>query len=244
VAVVEASTSKLPRGEAARLRADIEDVVGSLGAEVVPLAESKAAAGGDCNQPECMIAIHGATGATHVLRVESVFRKGAFTLQLQMWDARAGKTLSSDGKSCDICTLPDMHKALRDRVAALCTRVFEAEEPAPEPAPKPVPVPVPPAPPPPALDVTPPAPAPAPAPASTPSNRIGQVGSVALAALGVAAAVYGGYLLSLDGKTECAAGQTTICDHHHVTTGRGAGFLGGGIGAVVAGGVLFYFFTW
>jgi len=44
--------------------------------------------------------------ATHVLRVESVFKKGAFTLQLQMWDARTGKTLSSDGKSCDICTLP------------------------------------------------------------------------------------------------------------------------------------------
>jgi len=102
------------------------------------------------------------------------------------------KTLSSDGKSCDICTLPDLHTALRDRVAALCTRVFEAEEPAPAPPP----VPVPPAPPPPALDVAPPTPAPAPepAPASSTGRRIGQVGSVALAALGVAAAVYGGYL--------------------------------------------------
>ena len=242
VAVVEASTSKLPRGEAASLRADIEDVVGSLGAEVVPLADSKAAAGGDCNQPECMIAIHGATGATHVLRVESVFKKGAFTLQLQMWDARTGKTLSSDGKSCDICTLPDLHKALRDRVAALCTRVFEAEEPAPAPPP----VPAPPAPPPPALDVAPPAPAPAPepAPASSTGKRIGQVGSVALAALGVAAAVYGGYLLHLDGQVACKTGQTTVCDQHHVTTGPGAGFLGGGIGAVIVGSILFYSFTW
>jgi hypothetical protein len=244
VAVVEASSSKLPRGEAARLRADIEDVVRSLGAEVVPLADSKAAAGGDCNQPDCMIAIQSATGATHVLRVESVFRKGTFTLQLQMWDARAGKTLSSDGKSCDICTLPDMRKALRDRVAALCTRVFEAEEAAPAPLPVPVPPPVAPAPPPPALDVAPPAPAPAPAPASSTGKRIGQVGSVALAALGLAAAVYGGYLLHLDGQVACAAGQTTICDQHHVTTGRGVGFLAGGIGAVVAGGILFYSFTW
>jgi len=242
VAIVEASSSKLPRGEAASLRADIEDVVGSLGAGVVPFAESKAAAGGDCTQPECMIAIHGATGATHVLRVESVFKKGAFTLQLQMWDARAGKTLSSDGKSCDICTLPDLHTALRDRVAALCTRVLEAEEPAPAPPP----VPVPPAPPPPALDVAPPTPAPAPepAPASSTGRRIGQVGSVALAALGVAAAVYGGYLLHLNGQATCKAGQTTICDQHHVTTGPGAGFLGGGIGAVIVGGILFYSFTW
>ena len=240
VAVVEASTSKLPRGEAASLRADIEDVVGSLGAEVVPLADSKAAAGGDCNQPECMIAIHGATGATHVLRVESVFKKGAFTLQLQMWDARTGKTLSSDGKSCDICTLPDLHKALRDRVAALCTRVFEAEEPAPAPPP----VPAPPAPPPPALDVAPPAPAPAPEPASSTGKRIGQVGSVALAALGVAAAVYGGYLLHLDGQVACGGGETTHCTQHHVSAGGGAGLLAGGIGAVIAGGILFYSFTW
>ncbi|MGA9656818.1 MAG: hypothetical protein WBV96_23190, partial [Polyangia bacterium] len=111
VAVVEASSSKVPRGEVAGLRADVEEIVRSLGADVVPVAEAKAAAGGDCNQPECMMAIHRATGATHVLRVESVFKKGAFTLQLQMWDARTGHTLSSDGKSCDICTLPDLHMA-------------------------------------------------------------------------------------------------------------------------------------
>ena len=240
VAVVEASTSKVPRGEAASLRADIEEVVRSLGAEVVPLAESKAAAGGDCDQPECMNAINRATGATHVLRMESVFKKGAFTLQLQMWDARTGKTLSSDGKSCDICTLPDLHAALRDRVAALCARVFEAEEPAPSPPPVPVPL----APPPPVLDVAPPAPAPAPAPASTTGKRIGQVGSVALAVLGAAAAVYGGYLLHLNGQVACGGGETTHCTQHHVSAGGGAGFLAGGIGAVVAGGILFYYFTW
>ena len=247
VAVVDSSSSKVPSGEAARLRADIEDVVGSLGAEVVPLADSKAAAGGDCNEAECMMAIHSATGATHVLRVESVFKKGAFTLQLQMWDARTGKTLSSDGKGCDICTLPDLHAALRDRVTALCTRVFEAEEAAPAPAPEPAPAPVPvsAAPPPPALDVTTPAPAPEPAQPSSAGKRIGQVGSVALAALGVAAATYGGYLLHLDGQVACAAGETSpVCTSRHATAGRGAGFLAGGIGAVIAGGVLFYSFTW
>lgn len=240
VALVEASTSKLPRGEAASLRADIEDVVGSLGAEVVPLADSKAAAGGDCNQPECMIAIHGATGATHVLRVESIFKKGSFTLQLLMWDARTGRTLSSDGKSCDICTLPDLHTALRDRVGALCVRVFEAEEAAS--APPPVPSPPPPPPPPPAPEVT--APTPAPEPASPVGKRVGQVGGVALAALGVAAAVYGGYLLHQNGQVACAAGETTNCAHRHATGGAGAGFLAGGVGALLAGGILFYSFTW
>jgi hypothetical protein len=236
VAVVEASSSKVPRGEVAGLRADVEEIVRSLGADVVPVAEAKAAAGGDCNQPECMMAIHRATGATHVLRVESVFKKGAFTLQLQMWDARTGHTLSSDGKSCDICTLPDLHVALRDRVGALCTRVFDAEESAPAP---PVPVPTAPQP---ALDVT--TPAPAPAPASSAGKRIGQVGGLALAAVGVAAAVYGGYLLHLDGQVACAAGETTHCTQHHATAGRGTGFLAGGIGAVLVGGFLFYSFTW
>ena len=236
VAVVEAGTSKVPRGEVAALRADVEDVVRSLGAEIVPVVEAKAVAGGDCNQPECMITIHRMTGATHVLRVESVFKKGSFTLQLQMWDARTGKTLSSDGKSCDICTLPDLHLALRDRVAALCARVFEAEDAALAPPP----VSVPPAPPPAALSVGPPAPA----PASSAGKRIGQVGSIVLVAAGVAAAAYGGYLLRLSGQPACAAGETTNCTQRHATGGGGAGLLAGGIGAVLVGGILFYSFTW
>jgi hypothetical protein len=240
VAVVEASTSKVPRGEVAGLRADIEGVVRSLGSEIVPFAESRDAGGGDCNQPDCMIAIHRATGATHVLRVEWVFKKGAFTLQLLMWDARTGKTLSSDGKSCDICTLPDLHMALRDRVAALCARVFETEEAALAPPPVLAPPPAPPPPPP--VDVSPPAPAPE--PASSAGKRIGQVGGLTLAALGVAAAAYGGYLLHLNGQVACAAGESTNCTQHHVTAGRGTGFLAGGIGALLAGGVLFYYFTW
>jgi hypothetical protein len=121
-------------------------------------------------------------------------------------------------------------------VGALCTRVFEAEEAAPAP-----PVPVPPAPQP-AMDVT--TPAPAPVPASSAGKRIGQVGGLALAAVGVAAAVYGGYLLHLDGQVACAAGETTHCTQHHATAGRGTGFLAGGIGAVLVGGFLFYSFTW
>jgi hypothetical protein len=92
--------------------------------------------------------------------------------------------------------------------------------------------------------VAPPAPAPEPAPASSTGKRIGQVGSLALAALGVAAAIYGGYLLHLDGQVVCKAGQTDHCTQRHVTAGPGASLLGGGIGAVLAGGILFYSFTW
>ena len=242
VAVVEASTSKVPRSEVAALRADIDEVVGSLGSEIVPVAEVKAAVNGDCNQPDCVIAIHHATGATHVLRVESVFKKGAFTLQLQMWDARTGRTLSSDGKSCDICTLPDLHLALREQVATLCSRVFEAEDPVLAPPPVPPVPPPPPAPPRPALHMT--TPPSAPEPASSAGKRIGQVGGVALVALGLAAAAYGGYLLHLNGQSACATGETTHCTLKHVSGGRGAGWLAGGVGAALVGGILFYSFTW
>jgi hypothetical protein len=171
-----------------------------------------------------------------VLRVDSVFKKGVFTLQLQMWDGRTGKTLSSDGKTCDICTLPDLHIALRDRVAALCARVFEAEDAAL--APPPVPVRVTPATPPPALDVSPPA------PTSSAGQRVAQASSLVLMAVGVATAAYGGYLLHLNGQSACGPDQTTSCDYHHVTRVRGIGLLAGGLGAVILGGVLFYSFTW
>jgi hypothetical protein len=159
-----------------------------------------------------------------------------------MWDARTGKTLSSDGKSCDICTLPDLHLALRDRVAALCARVFEAEDATLAPPP----VPVPPALPPPALNVSPPVPAPAPAPppASSAGKRIAQVSGIVLVAAGVAAVAYGGYLLHRNGQVACAPGETTNCTQRHATGGAGAGLLAGGVGAAVVGGILFYSFTW
>jgi hypothetical protein len=63
-------------------------------------------------------------------------------------------------------------------------------------------------------------------------------------ALGAAAAAYGGYLLHLDGQSACAAGESNTCTQHHVTVGRGAGLLAGGIGAALAGGFLFYYLTW
>ena len=247
VAVIEASTSKVPRGEASALRAEAEDVVRSLGSEIVPSAEAKAAAGADCSQPDCMISIHRATGATHVLWMESVFKKGAFTFQLQMWDARTGRTLSSDGKTCDICTLPDLHAALRERVGALCSRVFETEEAVPAPAPVPMAPPPPPQapqppPPPPVLDLT--TPPPEPPPASNAGKRIGQVASIVLGVAGAAAAAYGGYLLHVNGQTTCTAGETTNCTGRRATGGSGAGFLAGGIGAALIGGFLFYSFTW
>jgi len=245
VAVVEASTSRVPRGEVARLRGDVEDVLRSLGAEPVPFAETQAAAGGDCNESDCVMAIQRATGATHVLRVESVFKKGAFTIQLRLWEGRTGKTLSSDGKSCDICTLPDLHAALRDRVGALCTRVFEAEAATETPPLTPTPLPPAPAPPPsPVVEVSPPAAATAVAPSVSAGTRVAQVGGVALMALGAAAAAYGGYLLHLNGKVACENGERQPCAQHHVTAGRGAGFLVGGLGALFAGGILFYSFTW
>jgi hypothetical protein len=239
VALVEAADNQVPRGEAASLRADIEDVVRSLGAEAVPFSETKAAVKDDCREPACMKAIQRATSATHVLRVAMSFRRGAFTIQMQLWDAATGQALSSDGKACDMCTMADMHAAVRERVGILCTRVFQAEalpaapeqvpartaaEPAAPPAPE--------------------APAPPPAPSKSPGERTAQAAGIALAVLGVAAAAYGGYLLHLNGQSVCRDGEKSNCTYHHVTGGRGAGWLVGGMGALFAGSILFYTFTW
>jgi hypothetical protein len=76
------------------------------------------------------------------------------------------------------------------------------------------------------------------------SKRVGQVGGAVLLALGIAAAAYGGYLLLINGRTVCSAGETVNCTDRHVTGTAGAGFLVGGMGAVFAGSVLFYSFTW
>lgn len=245
VALLEAADNQVPKGEVAGLRADIEEVVRSLGAEAVSFSETRAVVKVDCREPTCMKALQRTTSATHVLRVEMSFRRGAFTIQMQMWDASTGQALSSDGKACDVCTLTDLHAAVRERVGILCARVFQAEahaesqSAATAPAQAPLPV----------ANETAAAPSPQPlvtppAPGKTAGERTGQVSGVALAVLGIAAAAYGSYLLHLNGKTECRGGEKTNCTYHHVTGGRGVGWLVGGMGALFAGSILFYTFTW
>ncbi len=238
VALLEAADNHVPRAEAAGLRTDIEEVVRSLGAEVVSFAETKAAVNGDCLEPACMKAIQHATAATHVLRIEMSFRRGAFNVQMQLWDASTGQALSSDGKACDVCTMPDMHIAVRERVGVLGARVFQAETQAPATAPTPAPQAQEPVP---ALAVespTPPLP-----PTKSVGQRLAQVTGLTLVIAGVAAAAYGGYLLHLNGQRVCRDGESS-CTHHHVTGGRGAGWLIGGMGGLFAGSILFYTFTW
>jgi hypothetical protein len=243
VALLEAADNQVPRGETAGLRADMEDVMRSLGAEIVPFDDTKTAAKGDCREPACMKAIQRSTSASHVLRVEMSFKRGSFNLQLQMWDATSGQALSSDGKACDVCTLSDLHAAVRERVGLLATRVFQAESQGAETAPTQASIPLPPAPEPAAAPLPAP-PSPPPTPGRSAGERTGQIAGLALAALGVAAAAYGGYLLHLNGQRVCRDGETSPCAYHHVTGGRGAGWLLGGMGALFAGGILFYTFTW
>lgn len=233
VALLEAADNQVPRGEAAGLRAEVEAGVRALGAEVVSFDETKAAVNGDCREAACMKAIQRATSATHVLRVEMSFRRGAFTIQMQVWDASTGQALNSDGKACDVCALADLHTALRERAGVLYTRVLQGEPPATAATPTPV-------------TMTPePAPASlAPSPGPSAGERTGQVAGVALAILGIAATAYGSYLLHLNGKIECRHGESTNCTYRHTTGGRGVGLLVGGMGALFAGSLLFYTFTW
>lgn len=238
VALLEAADNQIPRGEVAGLHADIEGVVRSLGAEVVSFDETKAVVKGDCHEPDCLKAIQHATSATNVLRVEMSFRRGAFTIQMQMWDATTGRALSSDGKACDVCTLSDLHSAVRERAGVLCTRVFQAATQTPAVEPRPV------APPDLAAETAQAPLVPPSAPGKSAGEHTGQVAGVALAVLGIAAAAYGSYLLHLNGKIECRRGEKDNCTYHHVTGGRGVGWLVGGMGALFAGSILFYTFTW
>jgi hypothetical protein len=243
VALLEAPDNQVPKAEIAGLRADIEEVVRALGAEAVSFSETKNAVKGDCREAACMKAVRRATAATHVLRVGMSFRRGAFNVQMQVWDATTGQALSSDGKACDVCTLSDLHAAVREQASALCKRVFQAEAKAPVVAPTPLPVPAP-------TEVE-PAPAtapdllaPPPAPVKSTGERTGQMAGLALAALGVAAVAYGGYLLHLNGKTVCRDSEPSPCTYRHGNGGRGAGWLISGMGALFAGSILFYTFTW
>ena len=241
VAVVEANTSKVPRGEVAALRADVEDVVRSLGAESCPLSRPKpdgrrlqSARVYDRHPPRAPAPLTCCAwnGCSRKARSPCSYRCG--TPAPARRSARTARAATS--APCPTCTGP-----ARPRRCALLAGI-RGRGSRPRPAACPAP-----------------AGARPPTAATSPGSDCADC-SPCTSQLGWYAPRPGGRHRSRGAGCGCgsvrwislaserpAELRSRRNDHLHptpTTGGAGAGFLAGGIGAAIAGGILFYSFTW
>lgn len=224
IAVTESPTNTAPRALRLEIRPTVEAALKERGAAVVPHAKVV----GDlakCTSGGCATRIGAATGATHVLVIDSSYVDDGYRMRLQVFDGRTGRERYSDGQVCEVCTHDDFTKALRERTAILWSRI-QTEETLPPPAP-----------------VMSPTAAPVPGPVSLarveppviaePAKR----SWIPWAIIGVGAptAVYGVLAIKKSGKTDGgpSPGAPSFTQNSYASGGLGWGcFVGGGLVAI------------
>ena len=214
------------------VRASAEQALRALGVEVVPQSQVKTSLD-DCNIPSCLAELGRQAGASHILEIQGSYVNESYNLRLDLRDGETGRILGSDAKECEICSARDFYRAVKDRSAALWTRVVREQGSA-EALPSQA-VPVTPA----RSDVTEANPAPSPA---KPGRSFWRQ-PLPLFGLGLTAGAgvllgFGAYYLAVDGDpADCkGAGVDKFCAFKRSTADLGWGLLAGG-GAALLGGV-------
>jgi hypothetical protein len=121
VAVLEPSTSNLPGVEPHALQTAVASALAAKGVEVVPAGKIGPELA-VCTAPSCYVTVAGATGATHVLRVEGLYANDGYTLQLEVWNRATGRLTRGERHHCEICAPRDMVGAAYDQTAVLWTQ--------------------------------------------------------------------------------------------------------------------------
>jgi len=212
------------------VRDSAEQALRGLGVDVVPQNQVKVSLD-DCNVPSCLAELGRQAGASHILEIQGSYVNESYNLRLDLRDGETGRILGSDSKECEICSARDFYRAVKDRSAALWTRVVREQagagavpaEAAPTTQAR--------------VDLTETKVAPPPARAGRPFWRQ----PLPLVGLGLTAGAavllgFGGYYLSVDGDPDPSCHGQPACAFKRSTATPGWGFVGGGV-AALAGGV-------
>jgi hypothetical protein len=233
IAVIESAQNTAPRGLRLEIRPTVEAALRERGATVVPRVRMGGALA-KCADQACAIRVGAATGATHVFAIDSSYADDGYRIHLQVFDARTGRELNSDGQVCEVCTHDDFTKALRERTAILWSRIQAAEASASLPTRT--------------VTAAPPTPT---APPHQPLERqdhetasVGRklVGPV-LVATGAAAAIVGGVYMSRNGDPATGHGgcqNGAPCPFTRRTLGWSAPMTGAGVATAILGAYLWW----
>jgi hypothetical protein len=212
------------------VRASAEQALRTLGVEVVPQDRVNTALE-ECNIPSCLAEVGRQAGASHILEIQGSYVNESYNLRLDLRDGETGRILGSDAKECEICSARDFYRAVKDRAAALWTRVVH-EQGSTEAVPSR------------AVSVTPTRADSAEEKVVPPPARAGRSfwrQPLPLLGLGLTAGAgvllgFGGYYLAVDGDPASSCQGQPPCAYKRSTAGLGWGLLAGG-GAALLGGV-------
>jgi len=211
------------------VRTSAEQALRALGVEVVPQNQVKTALD-DCNIPSCLAALGRQAGASHILEIQGSYVNESYNLRLDLRDGGTGRILGSDSKECEICSANDFYRAVKDRSAALWTRVVREQASAGS-----VPIE--------AISVTPAQANLAEAKAAPPPPEArrsfwGQplpLFGLGLAAGGAVLLSFGVHYLAVEGEPDPRCGGQQPCPFKRATAGLGWGLLTGGSAALLGG---------
>jgi hypothetical protein len=212
------------------VRASAEQALRGLGVEVVPQNQVKASLD-DCSIPSCLAELGRQAGASHILEIQGSYVNESYNLRLDLRDGETGRILGSDAKECEICSARDFYRAVKDRSAALWTRVVREQGSA-EAVPSQ------------AVPVTPARADLAEAKAAPSPTQVGRsfwrqplpLFGAGLVAGGAVLIGFGGYYLAVDGEPASSCQGQQPCAYKRSTAELGWGLLAGG-GAALLGGV-------
>jgi len=207
------------------VRASAEQALRALGVEVVPQNQIGAALD-DCNVPSCLAELGRQAGASHILEIQGSYVNESYNLRLDLRDGGTGRILGSDSKECEICSAKDFYRAVKDRSAALWTRVVHEQAGA-----GPVPI---------GADSATPAQSNlAEAKAAPPRRSFWRqplpVFGLGLAAGGAVLLGFGVHYLAVDGDPDPSCRPQQPCAFKRTTTGLGWGMVAGGSAALLGG---------
>jgi methylmalonyl-CoA mutase cobalamin-binding subunit len=211
------------------VRASAEAALRALGVEVVQQNQVRTALD-DCNVPSCLAELGRQAGASHILEIQGSYVNESYNLRLDLRDGGTGRILGSDSKECEICSSKDFYRAVRDRSAALWTRVVREQGSAgsaPIEAVSATPA---------QTDLTEAKPAPPPTWVRRSFWRQPlPVFGLGLAAGGAVLLGFGGHYLAVDGEPDSSCGAQLACPFTRATASLGWGLLAGGSAALLGG---------
>jgi hypothetical protein len=124
VAVLPALTLPAEEELGLEARSAAEKAIRAQGGEPVPLVPS--AADVSCRAAPCIEEIGRKAMADHLLRLEARYERDGFQLRIELWDAAGGRLVEAKERQCEVCTMGDLQKAIRELTTLVTAPVLAA----------------------------------------------------------------------------------------------------------------------
>jgi hypothetical protein len=124
VAVLTALSLDAAADSEQEARASASAAIRAQGAE--PVVPAPTSTDGLCRAGHCIREFGLRADASEVLRLQAVYANDGFKLRVEIWSTAEPRLRDSRERDCEVCTLNDLHRAIREVTTVLCARTLSA----------------------------------------------------------------------------------------------------------------------